>query len=249
MNGPDDFEDYVARRKPVFRGDDDPLEPPPELDRIVLRQAREAIKADRAEPAYRGAGWGMPVAMAATLLVVFSVFLHLGVQKNEPKGEVTVQTISQNVDPMAPPAPPPASAPAEAPQAAAPDANPVVADLGRSRARDPAGGRGFVSEPEASRYSPAAPPPPVATTSAPGDAGRTSTAAAPSEPVVMSAPPPSEAETAVAANSSTPAWRRDARSWQAKIQQLRAEGKNAEADAEQAEYKRQHRAYAGSPDR
>ena len=107
MNGPDDFEDYVARRKPVFRGDDDPLEPPPELDRIVLRQAREAIKADRSEPAYRGAGWGMPVAMAATLLVVFSVFLHLGVQKNEPKGEVTVQTVSQNVDPMAPPAPPP----------------------------------------------------------------------------------------------------------------------------------------------
>ena len=65
----------------------------------------------------------------------------------------------------------------------------------------------------------------------------------------MSAPPPSEAETAVAASSSTPAWRRDAHSWQAKIQQLRAEGKNAEADAEQAEYKRQHRAYAGSPDR
>ena len=76
MNGPDDFEDYVARRKPVFRGDDDPLEPPPELDRIVLRQAREAIKADRAEPAYRGAGWGMPVAMAATLLVVFSVLVY-----------------------------------------------------------------------------------------------------------------------------------------------------------------------------
>ena len=233
MTGRDDFEDFVARRKPVFRRDDDPLEPPPELDRIVLRQAREAIKADEPEPAYRGASWGMPVAMAATLLVVFSVFLHLGVQKNEPKGEVTVQNVSQAVDSMAPPPPPPA--PAEAPQAAAAEANPVVADLGRSSARDRAGVKSFVNEPEASRYTPPAPPPPVVTARTPADAGRNSTAAVPPEPVVAGAPPP--------------AWRRDAHSWQAKIEELRAEGKAAEADAEQAEFKRQHRAYAGSPDR
>ena len=232
MTGPDDFEDFVARRKPVFRRDDDPLEPPPELDRIVLRQAREAIRIEEPEPAYRGASWGMPVAMAATLLVVFSVFLHLGVQKNEPKGEVTVQTVSQSVDSMAAPPPP---APAEAPQAAAADADPLVADLGRSGSRARVGGSSFATEPETSRYNPPAPPPPVATTGTPADAGRTSTAAAPPEPAVASA--------------SAPAWRRDAQSWQAKIQELRAEGKAAEAEAEQAEFKRQHRAYAGSPDR
>jgi hypothetical protein len=73
----------------------------------------------------------------------------------------------------------------------------------------------------------------VVTARTPADAGRNSTAAVPPEPVVASAPPP--------------AWRRDAHSWQAKIEELRAEGKAAEADAEQAEFKRQHRAYAGSP--
>jgi hypothetical protein len=65
----------------------------------------------------------------------------------------------------------------------------------------------------------------------------------------MSAPPPSEAERAVASASSTPAWRRDDAAWRAEIDRLRAEGKVAEADAELAEYKRQHRALAVSPDR
>jgi hypothetical protein len=67
--------------------------------------------------------------------------------------------------------------------------------------------------------------------------------------VVISAPPPTEAERAVAKAESTPTWRRDSASWLAEIQRLRVEGKNAEADAELAEYKRQNRAYAVSPDR
>ena len=49
MTGPDDeFDDFLKRRKPVFRrADDEMFEPPAELDRVVLRQAREAIEADR----------------------------------------------------------------------------------------------------------------------------------------------------------------------------------------------------------
>jgi NAD(P)-dependent dehydrogenase (short-subunit alcohol dehydrogenase family) len=35
----------------------------------------------------------------------------------------------------------------------------------------------------------------------------------------------------------------------AEIERLRASGDNARADAELAEYKREHRAYAGAPDR
>ncbi len=81
MTGPDDeFDDFLARRKPVFRrSTEDPFEPPEELDRIVLRQAREAIERERPERVYHGPRWGMPVALAATLLLVFTVVLHLGV--------------------------------------------------------------------------------------------------------------------------------------------------------------------------
>jgi hypothetical protein len=70
-----------------------------------------------------------------------------------------------------------------------------------------------------------------------------------SRSVVMSAPTPAEADRAVASASSPPIWRRDARTWLAEIDRLRAEGKASEADAEMTEYKRQHRAYAGTPDR
>jgi hypothetical protein len=216
MTGPDgEFDDFLTRRKPVFRRpENDPLEPPPELDRIVLRRAREAIEADQSEPAYHGTRWGMPVALAATLLVVFSVFLHLGVQSTAPVGEVSVQTVAQQVDS-------PDAVPAPAPE---------VADIGpRSGARERAGASpGFVTESEASRYSLPPPPPPVV-------AGRT--------PAEVAEPSPG------VGTSSTQAWRRDARTWLAEIDKMRAEGKVAEADAEMAEYKRQHRAYAGTPDR
>jgi hypothetical protein len=252
MTGPDgEFDDFLSRRKPVFRRpDEDPLEPPAELDRIVLRRAREAIEAERPEPAYHGTRWGMPVALAATLLVVFTVFLQLGVQSNEPAAEVTVQSVSQRLDdPAAAPSPEAAGKPAS---------NPTVADLGQSRsgARDRLGTAGYAGESEASRYSPPPPPPPVVAARTPGDAAPSSAtepaagdSASQSRSVVMSAPTPAEADGAVASAASTPAWRHDARTWLAEIDRLRAEGKSAEADAEMTEYKRQHRAYAGTPDR
>jgi hypothetical protein len=157
MSGPDDeFDDFLARRKPLFRRTPgDPLEPPQEVDRIVLRQAREAIEIDRPQPAFRGAHWGAPLAIAATLLVVFTVVLHFMGPSKKPIPEVTVQQVTQQMDY-------PASAPA--------------------------------------------------------------------------APPAAE-------------YRRDTHSWLAHIEQLRAAGKTAEADAEMAEYKRKNRAYAGAPDR
>ena len=106
MSGPDEeFDDFLSRRKPLFRrAPGDPLEPPEEVDRIVLRQAREAIEIDRPQPAFRGAHWGAPLAIAATLLVVFTVVLHvLGLPK-KPIPEVTVQQVTQQMD-QATPAP------------------------------------------------------------------------------------------------------------------------------------------------
>jgi len=106
VSGPDEeFDDFLSRRKPLFRrAPGDPLEPPEEVDRIVLRQAREAIEIDRPQPAFRGAHWGAPLAIAATLLVVFTVVLHvLGLPK-KPIPEVTVQQVTQQMD-QATPAP------------------------------------------------------------------------------------------------------------------------------------------------
>jgi len=48
---------------------------------------------------------------------------------------------------------------------------------------------------------------------------------------------------------TTPAWRNDSQSWLAQIEKLRAAGRNAEADAELAAYKREHRALAVDPNR
>jgi len=161
MAGPDDeFEEFLKRRKPVFRPDDEMFEPPAELDRVVLRQAREAIKPEEPMRVFSAPRWSMPIALAATLVLAFAVIFRAGMpqEKASPKPEVTVQSISDRVE------------------------SPAVA----------------------------------------------------AAPVVA---------------SESPAWRRDAKSWQAEIQRLRDAGDTARADAEYAEFKRQQRAYASSPDR
>jgi hypothetical protein len=58
-----------------------------------------------------------------------------------------------------------------------------------------------------------------------------------------------EKATAPAVAGENPAWRRDPKAWQAEIQRLRDAGDAARADAEYAEFMRQQRAFASSPDR
>jgi hypothetical protein len=288
MNRPDEeFDDFLARRKPIFsRASENPLEPPDELDRLVLRQAREAIASENPHRVFKGPGWAVPMALAATVLLAVTVVLRVEMPTNASPDEVAVRTVAQRLD-AAPAAP---AAPAAVPdnmaraggapaQAQAQSTNAVVADeraepprtqhklAGSPQSRDrraivadtadgAAGAPersstgGFVSEAEADRY--VAPP-------AGGSAARN---AAPTAGVVVEdsvtgsrtvvttiAPPPTEAERALAKATSGPAFRRDAKSWLAEIDRLRAEGKSAQADAEFAEYKRQYRAYAVSPDR
>ncbi|HKU88284.1 MAG TPA: hypothetical protein VJP84_00715, partial [Steroidobacteraceae bacterium] len=74
MSGDPEFEDFLKRRRPLFRGDvDDGLEPPAELDRIVLRQARDAIEDDRPIRFFGMPRWAAPVAIAATLVLGISI--------------------------------------------------------------------------------------------------------------------------------------------------------------------------------
>lgn len=246
----DEFEDFLSRRKPIFRGIEDPLEPPDELDRIVLHQAREAVEGARPQRMYKGARWGAPLAIAATLVLALTVILQVGMPaKPEPIPEVTVQTVAQRLDyPAASAAPAPAannSARAEISQPAAGAADKptgsVIVDLSADAANAPARTGGFVSEGEAGRY---------ATAEAPArPAGTASAGLVVEDAVIDASPPPTEAERAVAKASPPPLFRGDSRTWLAEIERLRAAGKGAQAEAEYAEYKRQHRAYAVSPDR
>jgi hypothetical protein len=132
MTGPDDeFEDFLNRRKPVFRRPDDEMfEPPAELDRVVLRQAREAIKPPEPMRMFSAPRWSMPIALAATLLLAFTVVFRAGMPqpKSASKPEVTVQNVAERVDA-------PSTAVTQAPST-------VVADLAQpAKARDEANAR------------------------------------------------------------------------------------------------------------
>jgi hypothetical protein len=109
MTGPDDeFEDFLNRRKPVFRRPEDEMfEPPAELDRVVLRQAREAIKPPEPLRMFSAPRWSMPIALAATLLLAFTVVFRAGMPqpKSASKPEVTVQNVAERVDAPSPAAP------------------------------------------------------------------------------------------------------------------------------------------------
>lgn len=180
MSEPDpEFEDFLRRRRPLFRRDvDDGLEPPPELDRLVLRQAREAIRAEEPLPMYRGPRWAAPVAIAATLVLGLAVVFQVADQQSSQRApEVAVESVAQRLEPASGIAPPPA------------------------------------------------PPAPSVTTSR--------------DPALMTE----------SRQPDAPAWRRNPETWLAEIQRLRATGDTERADAEMAEYNRQQRAFAASPDR
>jgi hypothetical protein len=91
-----EFEEFLKRRKPLFRADaDDGLEPPPELDRIVLRRAREAIRAEEPMQVYRGPRWAAPLAIAATLLLGLAVVFQVADQQHRPAPQVTIENVAQ----------------------------------------------------------------------------------------------------------------------------------------------------------
>lgn len=112
MSGDPEFDDFLRRRRPLFRADvDDGLEPPPELDRIVLRQAREAIESDRPMRLLGMPRWAAPLAIAATLVLGLAIVFRAGMDPAERVPEVKVENVAQRVD-----YPPPEAA-AEAPAA------------------------------------------------------------------------------------------------------------------------------------
>ncbi len=235
--GDEEFDDFLQRRRRLFdRRADDDLEPPAELDRLVLRQAREAIEPPKPQRVFRAPRWGLPVGLAATLVLAFSVILHMGKDPQvAQRAEVNVQNVAREISA----APAPAAAPApmlaeEVAQDSAASAPPsakgsIVVDIGDPAVRTE--GRAAVPTQNAREAAQSADAQLSAYSAAPP--------AAPAERMAKSA----------RADSIAPEFRRDARTWMAEIERLRASGDVARADAELAEYKRQHRAYAVAPDR
>jgi len=229
----DDFDDFLKRRKPVFRSPDDMFEPPAELDRVVLRHAREAIESERPLRVFRSPRWATPVALAATLLLAFTVLFYAGLpQTNPPVPEVTVQNVAERVD---------------VPQAEAPMESAPALVANNQRAADEKSGDAVVVDLNApmsarrERVDGAAPPPPPPPAPMSARESGMATASADSRAAAMASPSATPTE--------VPAWRHDAKTWLAEIERLRNAGDTARADAELAEYKRQQRAYAGAPDR
>jgi hypothetical protein len=78
----DEFDAYLKRRVPIDRrlGLMDRLEPPPELDRIVIGNARQAIQSATPTPVFRAPRWALSMGLAATILISLSILLDVGMQ-------------------------------------------------------------------------------------------------------------------------------------------------------------------------
>ena len=81
MTGPEydaELEAFLKRRSPMHRrlSDSDHAEPSVELDRLVLNRAREAIDTP-GQPLFRTSRWALPVGLAATILIAFTVVLNI----------------------------------------------------------------------------------------------------------------------------------------------------------------------------
>ena len=161
MGGPDEeFEDFLNRRKPVFRRPTDEMfEPPADLDRVVLRQAREAIKPPEPMRMFSAPRWSMPIALAATLVLAFTIMFRAGNPpvKQTAKPELTVQNAAQRAEvPAAVAAPPPPELTASR-NSAADVAQPAEPEAVRGKASGRMAGAGVAMDaPAPAAASPAA---------------------------------------------------------------------------------------------
>lgn len=101
----DDFEAYLKRRVPIDQSlkSVDRLEPPQELDRVIIGKARNAIQNSPPVPLYRAPKWALPVGLAATLLIAFSIVWDLGVRSGRHQQAVVsaAPAVTNSPAPMA----------------------------------------------------------------------------------------------------------------------------------------------------
>jgi hypothetical protein len=75
----EELEAYLERRTQLQRRLDelDDLEPPAELDHLVLTRAREALETPQSLPLFRGTRWALPFTLTATLVLTVAVVASL----------------------------------------------------------------------------------------------------------------------------------------------------------------------------
>lgn len=221
-----EFEAYLARRA-GWRGkffQRDELEPPRDLDRIVLAKAREAIEMPPQLPLYAGARWALPVALAATVLLSFAIIVHMGAlprsarQSAPATSPLRVTAERRPLEELQA-----APAPRESADRISADesrAEPVSA-LAKSERRAKAAAPPLA---QAQRAPAAVAPPDALPTPAPAPAPT-----AVPEPAAVVAGSRKEDSTAAA---NTAAQTPDPAAWLRRIEQLRAQGKLADAERE-----------------
>jgi hypothetical protein len=75
----EELEAYLERRTQLQRrlSEVDDLEPPAELDHLVLARAREALETPQGLPLFRGTRWALPFTLTATLVLTVAVVTSL----------------------------------------------------------------------------------------------------------------------------------------------------------------------------
>jgi hypothetical protein len=222
------FETYLKRRSvlPDAFSSDDRLEPPAALDTLVLRKAREAIKAQPApdqgkQQMQRAPRWAVPVALAATIMLCLSIVMNISLNTNRPTADL------------------------QRPSAAPADGDRRESVSGGIPSRE-------VILPEAKLAASAAPHAPVVAeqrleppraASARMSSAPLAAAPAPAMPAAPSVEAPSAAGELPAA-AGGPGYPADPKAWLRQIDALRAAGKNELADAEMGRFRAVFPGYA-----
>lgn len=197
----DEFDDALRARRRLLPPLDlhADAEPSPELDRLVLSRAREALQLERApERHFRGPRWAVPVAVAATVVLSFGIVMQLDPARNDAvlatggDTATTREAVTPEAAASSEASPSTAMLPIEAPQQAA------------GAARDSAPVSATAAAPTAAP-APAAPPAPAAADApapTPAPPPPIERRAARAEAFVADAPPASAAE-AMASSATT----------------------------------------------
>lgn len=239
-------------------------EPPPALDAAILAAARLSVDGPVRSR------WARPVAIAAVLVLSVGVTLRVAEEKPDAQMQPVTPPPSASVpapppaEPIEKPAPPVASSSPEKSPARQQKAQAVPAEkreaasrLAESRAETASSATERVDSAPQGSERVAAPPAAPTAAAAPPNAFGPSPRADSAQPVAPESPASAGAPGAPSVLAEKPAMRSAARlavpaeapeAWLKRIVELRAQGRQQEADESLAEFRRRHPGYVIPPD-